>query len=326
MRGVDDANRNPEYHVSSEQQVGFRDDHIGVVNFDGGARPNLLTTADQYWLIMAKIQKAYSIWRDEGTLPLIQKTANWMYKQSAHWYYRQKGFQNLTIEGITAEFDTSNQEAIDKVRWMYTLEDEEVAQVLKELREDDVFFDIGANLGIYTAFASRKIKMGTVVAFEPYPPNVEILVKNAGRNGDNIDINEIALSDDWGTANFQQPDERVGSQIGALTPQGEATYKVDTAPVDGLISENEVPIPNVVKIDVEGAEPLVLEGMEEILANDTCRAVFCEIHLPTEYSRPSIQDFDSSAEELRDLLDSHGFDVRVKNTDRGENFLIAKRP
>jgi FkbM family methyltransferase len=276
--------------------------------------------------MMSKIQEAHQIWRDEGALCLIQDTANYIYRQTAHWYYRQRGFQDITIEGVTAKFEASDQNEINMIRWMYRMEKDRVAQVIEELREDDVFFDIGANLGLYTTFASKKLGKGKVDSFEPYPPNVEVLKKNANRNGNNINIHEIALSNSQGTINFQQSDETVGSQVGAISPQGEDTvYEVETASVDGLISANEVPIPNVVKIDVEGAEPLVLEGMEETLEQNACRTVFCELHPPTNNARPSFQDFDSSAENLVDLFSSKGFNVRLFEPERGENYLIARK-
>lgn len=79
------------------------------------------------------------------------------------------------------------------------------------------------------------------------------------------------------------------------------------------------------KIDVEGVEPLVLEGMEETLSRDSCRALFCEIHPPTNDARPSIQDFGSTADGLRSSLRSKGFGVKMIEPDRGETYLIARR-
>jgi FkbM family methyltransferase len=273
---------------------------------------------------MSKFQTAYSIWRNEGTLSLIKKSTDWAYRQPLYWYYRQIGFQNFAINNVDARFDISDRDAIHRIRWMYRGNKEEVALVLEELREDDVFFDIGANIGLFTSFASRKIREGSVQAFEPYPPNVGVLNKNAKLNADNVNIHNIALSNNQSTDRFQQPNESVGSQVGALAPQDDATtYEVETASVDGLISADKVPIPNVVKIDVEGAESLVLEGMEKTLERDACRALFCEIHPPNNPSRPSIEDFDSSLGELLDLCSSKGFDVRVA---REKNpILIAKK-
>jgi FkbM family methyltransferase len=275
---------------------------------------------------MSKNQTDYSGWHIKRMFSLAWKNIRDLYKRPLYWYYKQRGFQKLKIDEISAEFDTSNQDAIERIRWMYWREKEQVAHVIDELQEDDVFFDIGANLGLYTAFSSKKLKKGKVESFEPYPPNIGILEKNSRRNGTNIDIHEIALSDDQGTANFQQTDDSVGSQVGALAPQNEeSTYKVETDSVDRLVSTTEIPVPNVIKIDVEGAESLVLEGMEKTLERKSCRAIFCEIHPRSNSSRPSVQYFGSSVEKILDFIKSKGFDVHTLRPYSEEKVLIAKK-
>lgn len=153
---------------------------------------------------MSKISTARSIWSKNGTIPLLRETVRWLYRRPYEKFSDYRGYQYFRIGDVTAEFGTANREAITMLRLIYRWEKDIVAQILATLRADDIFFDIGANLGLYTAFASHKVPEGSVVAFEPHPPNVSELSANAKRNGTNIDIHDIALSDSWGTASFQQ--------------------------------------------------------------------------------------------------------------------------
>jgi len=86
------------------------------------------------------------------------------------------------------------------------------------------------------------------------------------------------------------------------------------------------PEPNVVKIDVEGAEPLVIDGLEDALSFETCRLVYCEVHLPGVDKRPSIKDFGATTDELRDRFEELGFTVEILGDRSGDElFFKAQR-
>lgn len=275
-----------------------------------------------------RVRKAYSIWRREGTIPLARDAAELFRKAVLGRYLRYKGYQTLTLGGVTARFDASDRDVLWGTRWQHDCEGDFVEEVLEVLRSDDVFFDVGANIGIYAAFAAQVVHEGQVVAFEPFPPNVEVLRRNAELNGDRIDVHGVALSNRKGTATFRQPKDRPGSCVGAISPEATgAAYEVDVVPLDDLVASGEVPVPTVVKIDVEGAEPLVLEGMEETLEDDDLRVVFCEVHPPgDDPSQPSVADFGSSVGELEKLLRSKGFSLReIAYEGRGQDHIVAER-
>jgi hypothetical protein len=71
---------------------------------------------------------------------------------------------------------------------------------------------------------------------------------------------------------------------------------------------------------VEGSEPLVLEGLETALSAPSCRTVYCEVHLPGVDHRPSVEDFDRSAEDIQNRLEEFGF--TVEELDSRENIEI----
>lgn len=202
----------------------------------------------------------------------------------------------------------------------------ELTDFVDEINEDDVVYDIGANTGLYTFFAATKCSEGEVIAFEPYPPNARLLTKDMERNRlSNVTVIEKALSDSVGSIEFSQPPEAdVGYGSSSIQMEkSDSTIEVPTTTGDQLISSAQIPRPNVVKIDVEGAEPLVIEGLADALSAPECRVVYCEVHLPGVSHRPSIKDFDTTVSEIKGLLEGFGFTVEKLRT-RGDSEQFFK--
>ena len=124
-------------------------------------------------------------------------------------------------------------------------------------------FDIGAHAGFYTLLASELVGAdGEVLAFEPQPRNLGYLREHLRINAiANVRVIPAAVMDSEGAAWFE---EGANSSTGHLAPTGQ--LRVDTVTLDGLISSGEAPAPDFLKIDVEGAEILVLKGAQTLLA------------------------------------------------------------
>lgn len=180
------------------------------------------------------------------------------------------------------------------------------------LRPDDVFFDVGAHLGVYTCLVGDVLEDGHIVAFEPHHSNAERLKENVDLNDINATIYRRALSDETGTSAFAVTEGKVvdqpGNQDHALAVDD--GVQVPVARGDELIERREVAVPNILKIDTEGAELDVLRGFERVLEQEECRLVYCEVHLPGGGPH-SVQEFGGSPAEVHELLENHGFDVEV---------------
>jgi FkbM family methyltransferase len=133
------------------------------------------------------------------------------------------------------------------------------------VREGSTVFDLGAHAGFYSLLASILAgPQGMVFSFEPNPRNLFYLKRHIQLNRIiNISVVEAAVSDHDGYAYFS--DAGPTSLTGRLTPEGKSLVK--TVTLDKLCSEKEIPIPDYIKIDVEGAEMLVLSGAKSILSN-----------------------------------------------------------
>jgi|AntDeeMetagen285_2_1112576.scaffolds.fasta_scaffold00219_15 FkbM family methyltransferase len=175
-----------------------------------------------------------------------------------------------------------------------------IEDVLDELNADDVFYDIGANFGRYACTIGVVKPDVQVVAIEPHPKNFEILQSNFKRNRINADTLECALSKQSGKMRLQEEDHPARHN---LTTSGNEGVLVDVKTGDEIIEENLSPKPDVIKIDVEGAEFDVLKGLERTLSRGVCRVVYIELH-PFALGR-----FETTTEEIESFLFEKGFSV-----------------
>ncbi|MDB9281515.1 FkbM family methyltransferase [Halorubrum ezzemoulense] len=194
-----------------------------------------------------------------------------------------------------------------------------IEDLLTALDIDDVFYDIGANVGTYTCFTAAQLDTGRTLAFEPEPKNADRLQENLELNDLHAEIVQVVLSDTDGTVEFALSGDEAGEGEHAIaTDNSEQTLEVETARGDTIIEERGLPKPTVVKIDVEGAELSVLRGLRETLCTN-CRLVYVEVH--TE----KITDFGGEASEVKTFLTDAGFDVTEISQRGSEVFLRASK-
>jgi FkbM family methyltransferase len=173
-----------------------------------------------------------------------------------------------------------------------------IAWIERSLRPGDVFYDVGANIGSYTIFAGRRLgDSGRVFAFEPHIPNANSLIENVLLNGleRTVRLVTAALTNHDGYDRFNYHSIYAAastSQYGRTVSEGEAFdpkfveikhgCTLDTLCRIGIIAP-----PDVVKIDVDGLELAVLEGMHGLMASpDGPRTI--QVELGSE-SRVQIQ-------------------------------------
>ena len=122
-----------------------------------------------------------------------------------------------------------------------------------------VVYDIGAHVGFYTLLAATRVgPRGRVVAFEPLPRNLAFLRMHVSMNGmTNVVIQAVAVADHHGIQRF---DDSAGPSEGHLAAEG--SLVVECVTLDELVASGEIPPPDLIKIDVEGAELMVLRAGE----------------------------------------------------------------
>ena len=157
-------------------------------------------------------------------------------------------------------------------------------QILGDLASHiDTFVDVGACLGYFTLFMAKKMNdKGRILSFEPSSIDYKWLNKSIKASGYNsIKTFQTALSNKEGTANLYLAEER-GQH--SLIGNGKK-IRVKTAKLDTIL-EGKV---DLVKIDVEGGELLVLEGMKETIENNPDIIITIDMHPEKIDIRKTIQ-------------------------------------
>jgi FkbM family methyltransferase len=136
------------------------------------------------------------------------------------------------------------------------------------LKPGMVFFDVGAHIGEYTLIASRGVgPNGEIHAFEAQPDTFALLRRNCAANGaDNVKLNRAAVCEHEGEVEFDISDEpSMSSMAGAVdVDRKRARIRVPGITLDQYCQTHGT-WPSLLKIDVEGAELLVLRGAAEVL-------------------------------------------------------------
>ena len=139
-----------------------------------------------------------------------------------------------------------------------------VQRVLEErLRPGMTFYDVGANAGFFSLLGARLVgPTGRVVSFEPHPLTASILAKQMAFNGkSNVRICVKAVTEMCGTARLD--DEKPAVMASIMNTSSQRTIVVPVTTLDWEVSRH--PPPDLIKIDVEGAEMRVLRGAEALL-------------------------------------------------------------
>lgn len=148
------------------------------------------------------------------------------------------------------------------------------------LKAGAVFYDVGANIGFLSLIGARLVgPAGRVYAFEPVPANAELVRRNAVLNGfSQVEVVEKALGRRSGRAELALAAYAGGAVLAEVgtPPDGAGVITVALASIDDLVELAGFAPPGLVKIDVEGAELEVLEGMERTLAAHR-PVLLCEI-------------------------------------------------
>lgn len=177
-----------------------------------------------------------------------------------------------------------------------------------ELLPGSVFLDVGAHIGYFSLKAAVAVgKSGRVVAFEPNPETVALLNDNVRASGaNNVTVEPIACTDREQTLTLYAAGE-INTGMSSLarananvTEEGPKPYTVRGRPIDAVVRELNLNRVDAIKIDVEGAELLVLKGTLDTLKRFHPKLV---IELVPE----QLASFKATPEEVRALIREVGY-------------------
>lgn len=192
----------------------------------------------------------------------------------------------------------------------FSTKEPETLKWIDTFKKDSVFWDIGANVGLYSCYAAKKINC-QVFAFEPSVFNLELLAKNIELNllSEKITLIPISLYESSGVQSFNMTTNERG---GAFSSFGEITdeegnplksifsYKTVGLSIDEAIKNLGLKVPNYIKMDVDGIEHIILRG-----ANSTIKGVeSIIIEVNDNYKKQST--------EIEEYLNEAGFVLKEK--------------
>jgi FkbM family methyltransferase len=175
----------------------------------------------------------------------------------------------------------------------------------KYIKENMGVIDIGANIGYYSLLAAKLVgKNGKVYAFEPETANYKMLLKNIEINGyKNIVSEQKALSNKNGKTNLFLSKVNCGEpsfcKLNISTDDG--FIEVETIRLDDVIKDTRI---DFIKMDVQGAEGLVLEGAENILKNNNLKIMM-------EFWPAGLSNMGTDPQRLLTKLQQNGFKISI---------------
>ena len=171
------------------------------------------------------------------------------------------------------------------------------------LQPGGTFVDIGAHAGYFSLLASARVgATGRVFAVEPNPPTFAALEHHLTVNRvTNVRAVMCGLADAPGVLTLHAPPSRIDYNATVLPRTGWTRVDVPTRTLDDCVSEWAIERIDLMKIDVEGAEPLVLAGGARALSNGIVR------HAMIEINGPRLTDGGSGPRQLAETLGGFGF-------------------
>ena len=230
-------------------------------------------------------------------LKLIDKIIYFIFKRSflIHFGdYINKDFnKKIEINNKDTFFFTPNYTVKWRVDTIFSKEPETLEWIdsFKAINNKTIiFWDIGANIGLYSIYAAQKIDNIKIYNFEPSTSNLRVLSRNIFLNNLNkkisisqfpltskknvfLDMNESEFIEGWSMSSFGTKKGYDGEEI-----KVKQKYRIFGTSIDNLVENEVIELPNYVKIDVDGIEDLILEGANKILSNETLKSLSIELN------------------------------------------------
>ncbi|MBQ4861991.1 FkbM family methyltransferase [Pseudoalteromonas sp. MMG013] len=208
-------------------------------------------------------------------------------------YERSLPIYEVAVEDSKVQFAIPTHHAWGRAEYCLSAEPQTI-QWIKELKEDDILWDVGANVGTYTLLAA-KLTGAKCISFEPESGNYYLLNKNISLNklGCKITAYNLAIAEHIGFTSLYLNWETPGASMNAVDkpiniydsndPDGRKEFEpafrqgIAVTTIDDLVYNQHFSPPSFLKIDVDGVEPAILQGAMKLLASGKCRSCLIEV-------------------------------------------------
>ena len=206
-------------------------------------------------------------------------------------FIENNAYKKINILNTKTSFFIPNRLIEWRVDTFFTKEPETLEWIDGFEKKDNlIFWDIGANIGLYSIYNVIKNKNSVSISFEPSSSNLRVLTRNVSINKleNNIKVFPLPLTNK--DNQFQIMNESDFIEGGSLNSFGEKfnfegkifenkmNYQILGTSINYLIENNTLEIPDYIKIDVDGIEHFILEGASKYLENKKIKSLSIEIN------------------------------------------------
>ena len=262
---------------------------------------------------------------------IVEKFLNFLFKRSIIIYLSEL-IQNISNNKIIVEnkkvtFFVPNSLIKWRVNTLYSKEPETIEWINEfSKRKKTIFWDLGANIGLYSIYNSIKNKNTFSIAFEPSSSNLRVLSRNISLNKLQKKIKIFSLPLTKNLKGFMPLKERFFQEGGSMNVFGEKFnfegkklksemyYDLFGINIKFLLDNKLLDIPDYIKIDVDGIEHLILEGAGSYLKNKKIKSISIEIN----------ENFKLQYLNVLKIMKNNNFVIRHKKNNI-ENFVGANK-
>ena len=253
------------------------------------------------------------------TLLILDKIFQLITKRSIlNWFkdfFQKDSYKKISILSKEVNFFIPNQLTDWRIETFFTKEPETLEWIDNfEKKDKIIFWDIGANIGLYSIYSVLRNENVSTISFEPSTSNLRVLSRNISINNleNKIKILSAPLSNKENQ--FLTMNEGDFIEGGALNTFGEnydfagelfdskMKYKILGTTIKNLLDNNILEIPNYIKIDVDGIEHLILEGAGKYLKDRRIKSLSIEIN----------EDFKEQYNKVIEIMDQSEFKLLHK--------------
>ena len=206
-------------------------------------------------------------------------------------FIQNDSYKSIIILERKIKFFVPNQLTENRVNTFFTKEPETLEWIDGfDSKDNLIFWDIGANIGLYSIYNALRNKNSTTISFEPSTSNLRVLSRNISINNleNNVKIFSMPLTNKQNL--FLTMNEGNFIEGGALNAFGEKfdfegkefkskmKYQVIGTSINYLIESKILDMPDYIKIDVDGIEHLILEGSDKYLKDKKIKSLSIEIN------------------------------------------------
>ena len=236
-------------------------------------------------------------------------------------FIQNDSYKTINVLNKKVNFFVPNQVTQWRVETFFTKEPETL-EWIDSFNDNKkiIFWDVGANIGLYSIYAALKYSDIEIISFEPSTSNLRILSRNISINKleEKIKINQLPLTKDQNQYLMFEESEFIeggsmntfgaGIDFEGKSMQPKNRYKIFGTNINHLIENNILSIPNYIKIDVDGIEHLILEGASDHLNNSEIRSMSIELN----------ENFKDQVNSVLKIMDKSNF--RFKNKKHSSMF------